>query len=150
MKLNTKNFGTIEIDEKGIINFPCGIPGFADVKQYVLLGNSGDNSPFRWLQSVDRPDLAFPVMDPWVLRPDYTVDVNDGDLEVLKAADPNKMLVLSIVVVPEDISKMTANLAAPILINTECKIGKQVILENREYRTRHYIMEEMRASRGGK
>ena len=150
MQLNTKCFGEIEIDEKGIITFPEGIPGFEDVKKFVMLGSTEENSPFQWLQSVDNTDLAFVVIDPKHFKPDYVVDVNDADIAVLDIHNVDKVLVLTVVVIPEDITKMTTNLRAPVLINTENNRGKQVIQENGEYQIRHFIMEELRKIGGKK
>ena len=143
MKLTTKHFGLIEINEKGIINFPEGIPGFEEVKKFVLLGNASQDNPFLWLQSVDRPDLAFVIIDPKIFNPDYIVDVDDSEVEILDIKDNEKVLVYAIVVIPEDPTKITANLKAPVLINTMNNRGKQVTLEKGNYLIRHYILDEL-------
>lgn len=150
MQLNTKHFGLINIDENGILDFPEGIPGFESTKRFVLLGKDEKESPFQWLQGVDNSDLALVVIDPKLFKPDYLVDVDDDQVEILNIKDANSVLVLSIVVVPEDISKMTANLKAPILINTENRKGKQVVVDKGDYQIRHYIMEELRKIGGPK
>jgi flagellar assembly factor FliW len=146
MELNTKHFGFIEIDEKNIIDFPEGIPGFENVKKFVLLSN--EDSPFQWLQGVDNPHLAFVVIDPRLCKEDYVVDVEDAEVEILDIRDSSKVLVYSIVVVPEDISKMTANLKAPVLINTENNKGKQVILNNEDYPIKYYILQQLQKTGG--
>ncbi|MCX7923038.1 MAG: flagellar assembly protein FliW [Clostridia bacterium] len=144
MQLNTRHFGTIEIDEKGIIDFPEGIPGFENVKKFILLGSQDEGSPFQWLQSVDKPELAFIIIEPKAFKPDYVVDVEDKEVEILDIKDTNQVLIYSIVVIPDDVSKMTANLKAPLIINTENNRGKQVTMEQGEYQVRHYIMDELR------
>jgi flagellar assembly factor FliW len=144
MQLETKHFGTIEIDEKDILNFTEGIPGFEEINKFVLLGKTEEESPFQWMQGIDNTDVAFIVIDPRVFKPDYFVDVYEKDIEELGIKDENKILIYCIVVVPEDISKITANLKAPILINVENNRGKQVVLENGNYQIKHYIMEELR------
>ncbi|HHV59493.1 MAG TPA: flagellar assembly protein FliW [Clostridiaceae bacterium] len=144
MQIETKYFGMVEIDENAIIDFPEGLPGFEDEKRFVLLGKQPEQNPFVWLQCVDCPQLAFVMIDPRTLIEDYTVDVDDSEVEILDIVDTNNVLIYSIVVVPEDISKMTANLKAPVLINSVAKKGKQVILDNEEYRIRHYIMDKER------
>lgn len=143
MQLNTRHFGEIEIDESNIIDFPEGIPGFEDVKKFVLLGESEEESLFRWLQGVDNPDLAFVVINPYSFKPDYDVEVDDSQVEVLDIKDTQKVLVYNVVVIPEDIKKISANMKYPVLINTENKKGKQVPLEKDEYEIRHYILEEL-------
>lgn len=148
MQLNTKHFGLIEIDENKIIDFPEGIPGFQEIKKFVILSSDDKGSPFQWLQAVDNPDLAFVVIDPRLFRPEYVVDVNDAEIEILNIQDPTNVLIYAIVVVPEDISKMTANLKAPVLINTENNRGKQIVMDKDDYKVKHYIMEELKKSGG--
>jgi len=144
MELNTKHFGIIEIDENSIIDFPEGVPGFEYVKKFVLLGNPDDDSPFQWLQGVDYTDLAFAIIDPRFFKPDYEVDIDESDVEFLEIKDEKSVLIFAIVVVPEDLTKMTANLRAPILINVKNKKGKQVVMEHSNYEIRHYILDELR------
>jgi flagellar assembly factor FliW len=148
MQLNTRHFGQLEIDEKGLIDFPEGLPGFEDVKRFVLLAGVENDSPFQWLQGVDNTDLAFVVIDPKVFKPDYIVDVDDKEVEILEIKDTEKVMVLSIVVVPEDLTMMTANLKAPLLINTENNKGKQIVLDKSDYQIRHYILQELRRKGG--
>lgn len=144
MQLDTKNFGIIEIDEKGIINFPEGIPSFESIKKYALLGSGTEESPFKWLQSIDDPNLAFAIVDPFEIKPDYDIDLNKEVLKALQIEKPEDVLVYSIVVVPEDVSKMSMNLKAPIVINLESNLGAQVVLDIDKYSVRHYIIEELR------
>ncbi len=148
MLLNTRHFGQMEIEEKGIIEFPEGIPGFENAKKFALLASTEEGSPFQWLQGVDNTELAFVVIDPKVFKPDYSVDVDDDEVEVLKIKDVEKVIVLTIIVVPEDITKMTANLKAPVLINTENNRGKQVILDKGDYELKHYVLQELRQKGG--
>lgn len=150
MQLNTRHFGLIDIDEKYIIDFPEGVPGFEHVKKFVLLGKIEEDNPFQWLQGVDNTDLAFVVIDPRIIMPDYTVDVDDNEVSIIEINDVDKVQVYSIVVIPEDVSKMTANLKAPVLINLENNKGKQVVLEKSNYKIKHYIIDELRKTGGSK
>lgn len=143
MDLETRHFGKIEVDEKGIVNFPEGLPGFEDAKKFILLGG-GDDSPFRWLQSVDRPELAFVVVNPFSIKKDYDIDIPDNVLERLEIENTEDMQLYSIVVVPEDVSKMSMNLKAPVIINVKNKKGAQVVLDTDVYGVRHYILDELR------
>jgi len=144
VQLKTRHFGTIEVDEKDIIDFPEGILGFEYIKRFVILGKNEEGNPFHWLQGVDDPDIALVIIDPRTFKPDYVVEVPDEEVEILEIKDPEKVLVFSVVVVPEDLSKMTANLSAPILINIENSKGKQVVMDNEEYPIKYYFMEELR------
>lgn len=144
MQLETKHFGQIEIDEKGIIDFPDGVPGFEESKKFVLLGSEDPESMFRWLQSVDLPQLAFAVVDPFAIRMDYSIDISDEYVEKLSIGSQEDILVYSIVVVPEDVTKISMNLKAPVIINIKSGKGAQIVLDTDRYSVRHYIMEELR------
>lgn len=143
MQLDTKHFGLMEIDEKGIIYFPEGLPGFENIRKFTLLSNDDKESPFKWLQSVDEPGLAFVVADPFLIKKDYDIEIKDEILTALGVEKPEDILVYSIVVVPEDISKISINLKAPVVINTGNHKGMQVILDTDRYGVRHYILEEL-------
>jgi len=142
MKLNTKNFGEIEIDEKNIIHFPEGILGFEEEKQFVMIKDEDEQNPFQWLQSVQNPELAFVIINPFFVFPDYDIVLSKSVQEKLKIEDEKDVAVYSIVVVPEDIEKMTTNLSGPIVINAEKKLGKQVILDDDRYTTKHYVFQQ--------
>ncbi|MGE4284122.1 MAG: flagellar assembly protein FliW [Clostridia bacterium] len=146
MQLNTRHFGLIEINEEDIIDFPEGLPGFEDVKKFIIINSYDENSPFQWLQSIDNPELAFVIIDPRLIKNEYIVDVDTAEVEILNITDVNKVLIYSIIVVPEDITKMTANLKAPVIINTENNKGKQVVMENNEYTLRYCFLEGLRRS----
>jgi len=139
MQLNTVHFGEIEYSEDEVIYFPEGIPGFEDTKKYILIGNESDDAVFFWLQSVDAPELCFVVTDPFMIYDGYGVDVEDEDVELLELTDPKKVLTLTIVVIPENINEIRVNLKAPILINMEKKLGKQIIQKNDNFPVRYYL-----------
>ena len=140
MQLNTKHFGVIEIDEKEIIYFPSGIPGFENVKKYTLLGMQENEGTFFWLQGVDDPELAFVVTDPFAVNDNYFVDADDDEIKEIDAKDADRILTLAIVTVPEDITKISVNLKAPLLINMDNNRGMQVIMKNETFPVRYYIM----------
>lgn len=142
MQLETAHFGVIDINEGEIIYFPEGIPGFEDCKKFTLIGNESDEAVFFWLQSIDSPDLCFVVTDPFMVYDGYGVDVEDDDAELLKITDTNKILTLTIVIIPENINEIRVNLKAPILINLEKKLGKQVIQKNDNLPIRYYLSKD--------
>ncbi|MGI6123179.1 MAG: flagellar assembly protein FliW [Acetivibrionales bacterium] len=139
MQVETTHFGVIEIDEADCIYFPEGIPGFENSKKYALIGNDTGESVFFWLQSIDTPELCFVVTDPFMVYDGYGVDVDDEDVELLKITDANKVLTLTIVIIPENINEIRVNLKAPILINMEQKLGKQIIQQNDNLPIRYYL-----------
>ncbi|MFZ5986029.1 MAG: flagellar assembly protein FliW [Bacillota bacterium] len=144
MLLNTKHFGEIEIEKDKILTFKDGIPGFEQVKKFVVLYSGDDTSPFRWLQGVDNGDLAFAVIDPFMVVRDYDIELPREAVDSLKIEKLEDVMVLSIVVVPEDISKISMNLKGPVIINTKNNRGMQVVLDTDRYSVRHYILEELR------
>jgi len=142
MKLHASNFGEIEIDEEDILTFPEGILGFEECKKFIVINNPDEENPFDWLQSVDNEDLAFVIMNPFFVFPDYDITIPESAIEKLKIKDETDVFVYTIVVVPENLEDMTTNLSGPIIINGREKLGKQVILEDNRYTTKHYIFKK--------
>jgi len=143
MILQTRYFGELDIKESEIIDFSRGLPGFNTLKRYILIDNEDENSPFKWLQSIDDQMLAFVLINPFAVKKDYEIKLDDETLGELGISDEKDVEVYSIVVVPEDMNKMTMNLQAPIIINTRNKRGKQLILDTDRYGVRHYVLEEL-------
>lgn len=139
MQVETAHFGVIEINDADFIYFPLGIPGFENSKKYALIGNDAGESVFFWLQSIDMPELCFVVTDPFMIYDGYGVDVEDEDVALLKITDANKILTLTIVIIPENINEIRVNLKAPILINLEKKLGKQIIQQDDNLPVRYYL-----------
>lgn len=143
MLLKTKHFGEMQIKDTSIIDFGNGIPGFENVKRYTIIDNEEEGSPFKWLQGVDNTDLAFVIVDPFAIKKNYEVKLDDETLKSLDIKQADTVAVYSIVVVPEDINKMTMNLQAPLIVNTANNKAKQLILDTDRYGVRHYILEEL-------
>lgn len=144
MKLSTKHFGEIEIDENSILNFPDGLLAFEDNKRFIIIDNPDEEIPFHWLQSLDNPNLAFVIINPFLFKKDYEFDIPQTVVKKLQIEEEKDIAVYSIVVVPDDINQMTANLSGPIIINTKNRFGKQIVLEDNRYSTKHYILEELK------
>lgn len=143
MELHTTRFGTITIEEQDIITFPDGLVGLSHLKRFVLIRH-GDDSPFRWLQSVEEPGFAMLIIDPWYFRPDYEVVLSDIDVERLQLSDEAiRWVYVTVSIPPGKPHAMTANLLAPIVINGNARCGRQVILDDERYSTRHPILQEM-------
>lgn len=138
----TKNFGEVEIADDKIIVFDKGIIGFPELREFALIFNEerGSNGgSIRWLQSMNRPDFAMPVMDPLTVAPNYNPQVDDELLKPLGALDPDAMLVLVTVTVPKDIKDITVNLKAPIVINGTNRAAAQLIVDGDEYKVKFPI-----------
>ncbi|TYQ15018.1 UNVERIFIED_CONTAM: flagellar assembly factor FliW [Acetivibrio alkalicellulosi] len=143
MLFNTKHFGKIEIDQNKIIEFKDGIPGFEDQKRFIVLHDGDENSPFRWMQSIDNTDLAFAVVNPMFIVADYDGEIPYEAIKTLEIERIEDIMVLSILVVTEEVEKISMNLKAPIIINTKNNRGMQVVLDTDRYSVRHYIVEEL-------
>ena len=133
MKIDTRQFGEMSIDDEKIINMPDGIPGFRQQKRYVLLEKK-ETSPFYLFQCVDDPNLAFVVMDPLRFYPEYTLSVKDFDNTIKWEFEKEELSCFVIITIPQGKPEdMTANFMAPIVINNERKEGMQLILQGSPY-----------------
>lgn len=139
MKLQTKFEEAVEIDASNIINFEQGIPGFEDEKKFVLMPIDG--TPFFILQSVTSTALAFVTTNPFVFFKDYDFELSTSVQEQLQIRKSNDVFIQVILTVADLFEKSTANLQAPIIINKEKNIGKQVLLTDSKYQTRHILKE---------
>lgn len=140
MKITTKLFGEIEAEEGKIIVFPGGIIGFPDMQKFMLIHNvENEKNSISWLQSLDEPAFAMPVIDPLLLISDYDPLVEDEMLNVLGDLKPNDMLVVVTITVPSDITKMTANFKAPIIINAGNNRACQLIIDDDRYEVKHPV-----------
>lgn len=151
MKINTKIFGEIEISDDKLITFENGIVGFPDLKSFTLIHDEekGTNVGIRYLQSIEEPGFAMPVMDPLLVKPDYDPEVDD---ELLKSAGELTMeniLVLVTVTVPSDLTKMTVNLRGPIVINVDERKACQIIVEGEQYPVKFPIYDILQARKAG-
>jgi flagellar assembly factor FliW len=145
MKTSTSRFGSIEFRDDAIISFPTGVIGFPDSNRYVILDHDRD-VPFKWLQSVNEPDVAFVVMDPVLFKPDYRVEVEEEDIPELDAHDESDLTMFVLLTIPSgDPAGITANLRGPVVVNHRRRIAKQIILDD-DLPTRYPIFSENKAA----
>jgi flagellar assembly factor FliW len=145
VKVATKASGFIDVDERQKIIFPDGLFGFEGFKEYVLL--DADRQPFYWLQSLDVERVAFVLVNPFLFRPDYEVNISNEELSEIDIHSPEKALIFSIVTIPPGGGPMTANLQGPLVINRETRTGKQAILSDVRWKTKHDIIAELANAR---
>ena len=138
MKIQTKFHGEQEINKDDIIQFPYGIPGFLDEKKFYIFPLDGTD--LFVLQSVKTTEVAFIVTDPFALFPQYGFDLPDETIEKLEIQTEKDVVTFAILTLREPFKETTANLQAPLVINQTKKLGKQVILNQTPYQTRHKIM----------
>ncbi len=150
MQIKTKVFGEIIIDDDKIIHFPNGIIGFPDLTEFTLIHDEekGTDS-IHWLQSLQEPAFAMPVMDPLIVCPDYNPEADDELFNVLGEIKPDELLVLVTVTVPHDLTKMTVNLKGPIIINVSEKRALQIIVEGDTYQVKFPIYDILNQKKAG-
>ncbi len=144
MKINTRKFGDIDIDETKILTMPEGLPGFLEFKRFILLENP-DTKPFCWFQSVENPNLALVVINPFLFKPDYNLDLK-GVIRIRKwsAVRPEDLLIYVVVNISETNlhqKKITANLIGPLIINPFKNEVVQLVLSDGVYSHKYNILE---------
>ncbi len=132
MKLETTRFGSLEIDDQAVVTFTGPIIGFQDYRRFVVLPGPED-SGLQWLQSIDSGELAFIIMDPRAVVPDYAIKLGAHELAELAVDSVDQLDVYTLLVVPKNPEQVRTNLKAPVLINPAQRLGKQTILENSSY-----------------
>ncbi|WP_282141022.1 flagellar assembly protein FliW [Cytobacillus oceanisediminis] len=138
MNIQTKFHGEQEINKDDIIYFPSGIPGFLDEKEFYIFPLDGTD--LFVLQSVKTTEVAFIVTDPFALYPQYEFDLPEEALEKLEIQSDKDVATFAILTVRDPFEETTVNLQAPLVINQTKKIGKQIILNQTPYQTKHKIM----------
>lgn len=138
MKILTKAFGEVEVNEKQRIYFTNGLFGFEDIHEFVLL-DTEKGSPFFWLQAENIPEIAFVFIDPLIVKNDYILDIDPKDVEELGITDDKDTLVFSIVTISEIPDEISVNLLGPILINKNTHHAKQVINQI-DYSVKHPLL----------
>lgn len=150
MQIKTKAFGEVEVADDRIIEFPGGIVGFPNLTKFTLLHDEEKGvATIHWLQSIDEPAFAMPVMDPLLVSPTYNPEVDDELLKPIGDLTAEDLLVLVTVSVPKDITQMTANLRGPVVINSATKKAVQIILEAEDYQVKFPIYEILKAGKEG-
>lgn len=142
MQINTKWFGTVEIDDAKIITFEKGLIGFEDCNRFAIVyetENEKDNK-IMWLQSLDEQALALPIIKPEFIKKDYDPVVEDELIYSLgENVKEEELVVFVTMTVPQDITKMSCNLKAPIIINSATMKAVQVAAANEDYEVRFPI-----------
>ncbi len=139
MKTNTKQFGDIEIQEDKIITFKEGIPGFEDLKRFILMEEK--DSIFHALQSIEDEEICFIITDPYYFKKDYAPTIRESYFNKLGRGDNDAFSLYAIVTLKDQVENSTLNLAGPLLIHIENRQGVQVIIEDAGYTTKHKIVD---------
>ena len=140
--METSRFGEIDVDNSRVFTFVEPIIGYEQYTKYVIVEHKA-NSAFKWLQSVEDPELAFPVTFPGFFGIEYEFEIPDDKAEKLELTSIESLISLNIVTIPNNRpEKSTINLLAPIIINAANKTGMQMILQNSDYQVQHPLFSE--------
>lgn len=147
MVAETKFFGTIDIEDDKIINFPNGIIGFENLKNFALIYDSEreERSKISWLQSMEEPLMVLPVINPLDLVDAYTPTIEDELMKNIGDPADADLLIFVTLSIPSDLTMMTANLKAPLIVNTVERKAMQVIVENQDYPVKFNAYEAIQA-----
>ncbi len=141
-KVNTLRFGEIEIDEEKVVHFEDGIPAFEEEHDFVIIPYD-DESPYVFLQSLSTPELAFLMTMPFVFFPDYEFELDDENQEKLGITSQEDMLIYTLLTIPGGkVPEMTANLMAPVVVNSATMQARQIVLDKSRYTTKHRLFPE--------
>ncbi len=138
-RVNTVRFGEIEVEEEKIVHFEMGIPAFEDEHEFLIIPYD-EESPYVFLQSLTTPDLAFIMTIPFSFFPDYEFEIDDETLKRLGIKSQEELLIYTLITIPGGkVEDMTANLMAPVVINTTNMQARQVVLDSGRYVTKHRL-----------
>ena len=139
MEFHHHHLGTVQYSKDEVLSFPQGLLGYFKYKNYILASHK-DFDPFKWMISIDNHEIGFPLVDPLLFCPDYSPNITKRDLNELSAENPQSLEMYSIVTMNHDPSLASANLSGPVLLNLRKKIGKQLVLLDDRYSTKHRIL----------
>ncbi len=141
MEIFSKAKGKIDVTEDRLITIPDGLFGFETYTKYALVDS--DYEPFLWLQSCEDPNLAFLIVDPFLISSDYETDIDDDYLAKIGITKPEDIIIMTIVTVPHDGSPITANFQGPLVINKVNRKCVQAILSDNRWSTKVNIVEAL-------
>ena len=138
-KVDTVRFGEIEVEEEKVVHFERGIPAFEEEHEFLIIPYD-EESPYYFMQSLKTPELAFLITTPFIFFPEYVIEIDDETLDELKIKNQEDVMLYSLITIPNgSVRYMTANLLAPVVINTENMQAKQIVMEKTRYTTKHRL-----------
>jgi flagellar assembly factor FliW len=140
MKIETKYHGQVEVNQEDVVTFEQGIPGFEEEHRFIIL-SLDDEGAFQILQSVNTPGLGFVITNPFAFFKEYDFVIEENYIEQMELEAAEQAAVYAILTVAENFNDSTANLQAPVIINSKNKKGKQVILTGTNYHTKHQLFQ---------
>ena len=143
MKIKTTRFGELEVDKKDIIEFTEGLLGFENQKKFFIV-DPGDQTLILWLQSVEDAAVAFPIIEPKIFQPNYMIKLLPVELNSLALENLQSASVYTVLTIPQNVTDMSANLKAPIIINNKTKIARQIVLQDSKLEVRFKMYADLK------
>ncbi len=144
MKVNTTRFGELQVNNEDIINFSEGLLGFENLSKFFVV-DPGDSTLILWLQSIEDATIAFPIIEPKIFKPDYVAKLLPADMNSVKLENISDAKIYSILTIPSDITTMSANLKAPIVINNDKKVARQIVLQDNKLSVKYEMYKELKS-----
>lgn len=142
MEVKTKANGIVNVDEKQLVTFPEGLLGFEKYTKFALIDS--EYEPFIWLQSTEESNLAFLMIDPFLICSDYEADIDDSALRNICVDSAEDIIIMTLVTIPKDGSAITANFLGPVVINKKNRKCLQVILNDSRWTTKFDIVKALK------
>lgn len=142
MEVKTKANGIVNVDEKQLVTFPEGLLGFEKYTKFALIDS--EYEPFIWLQSTEESNLAFLMIDPFLICSDYEADIDDYALRNIGVDSAEDIIIMTLVTIPKDGSAITANFLGPVVINKKNRKCLQVILNDSRWTTKFDIVKALK------
>lgn len=142
MDVVTKSGEVVKITEKQVYTFPNGLLGFENFKKFALI--ESEYEPFFWLQSLDEKNLAFLLIDPFLISSSYEADIDDESLRAINVQAPEDIIIMTIVTIPSDGSAITANFLGPVVFNRKNNQCLQVVLNDNKWTTKYDIVDALK------
>lgn len=151
MVAQTRLFGEVTIDDDKVLDFPNGIIGIEDKHKFAIIYDmeKGEDTAVRWLQSMEDPYLALPVIEPFAILEEYNPIIEDALLAPIDNPKDEDIIVLLTLIISSDVTKVTANMKAPIVINSATCKGGQIIVENPEYESKFNVYDAIQKKKAG-
>lgn len=151
MVAQTRLFGEVAIDDDKVLDFPNGIIGIEDKHKFAIIYDveKGEDTAIRWLQSMEDPYLALPVIEPFAILEEYNPIIEDALLAPIDNPKDEDIIVLLTLIISSDVTKVTANMKAPIVINSATCKGGQIIVENPEYESKFNVYDAIQKKKAG-
>ncbi len=144
MKVNTTRFGELQVNKEDIITFSEGVLGFEKLNQFFVV-DPGDSTLILWLQSIDDSEIAFPIIEPKIFKPDYVAKLLPADMASVSLDSLSDAKIYSILTIPSQITEMSANLKAPIVINNKKKVAKQIVLQDSKLSVKYEMYKDLKS-----